>query len=90
MRYTAVFEFPDGEEPSVGKKDTWLGGELCVLQFSDALEELEKLREDMSVLRDMWERHSIGAWADDSDTLAKIMAPNEKLTSRPHTEGETK
>ena len=38
MRYTAVFEFPEGQKPAVGKKDSWLGGELVALQFSDALD----------------------------------------------------
>lgn len=38
MRYTAVFEFPEGQKPAVGKKDSWLGGELVSIQFSDALD----------------------------------------------------
>jgi len=42
MRYTAVFEF--AEEPTIKKSDTWLGGTLCIVQFSDALKELEILR----------------------------------------------
>ena len=44
MRYTAVFEFQEGAEPAVGKKDKWLGGELCAVQFSDVFEELERLQ----------------------------------------------
>lgn len=80
MRYTAVFEFQDGAGPAVGKKDGWLGGELCAVQFSDAIEELGKLRIDMETLREMWSKNSLSAWADDSDTLAKIMTPNVELT----------
>lgn len=80
MRYTVVFEFPDGEEPAVGKKDTWLGGDLCAVQFSDALSDLEKLQRDMETLREMWERNSLGAWADDTQVLAQIMTPNAKIT----------
>lgn len=45
MRYTAVFEFKEGAEPSVGKKDGWLGGELCAVLFSDGLEELQAIKE---------------------------------------------
>ena len=44
MRYTAVFEWPERQEPAVSKKDGWLGGELCAVQFSDGLEELERLK----------------------------------------------
>ena len=45
MRYTAVFEFKEGEEPAVGKKDGWMGGELCAVLFSDGLEELQAIKE---------------------------------------------
>ena len=37
MRYTAVFEWPDGGAPGVKRGDGWLGGELCAVQFDDAL-----------------------------------------------------
>ncbi len=46
MRYTAVFDFEDGKEPAVGINDGWLGGKLCAVQFSDALKELEILRQE--------------------------------------------
>jgi hypothetical protein len=36
-RYTAVFEWPDGEEPTVNKGDGWLGGALCTVIFADAI-----------------------------------------------------
>lgn len=45
MRYTAVFEFKDGTEPVVGKKDGWLGGELCAVLFSDGMKELQAIKE---------------------------------------------
>jgi hypothetical protein len=44
MRYTAVFEFEEGTEPAVGKKDGWLGGELCAVLFSDGLAELVAIK----------------------------------------------
>ena len=45
MKYTAVFKWPEGEEPRVGKDDGWKGGELCVVSFNDAIDELHRLRE---------------------------------------------
>jgi hypothetical protein len=45
MRYTAVFKWPEGQEPRVGKGDGWKGGELCAVSFNDALDELQRLRE---------------------------------------------
>jgi hypothetical protein len=50
MRYTAVFEFADGNHPAVGAKDKWLGGDLCACQFSDALHENEMLRDMLEVV----------------------------------------
>jgi len=48
MRYTAVFEF--AEEPTIKKSDTWLGGTLCIVQFSDVIKELELLRETVEAI----------------------------------------
>lgn len=45
MRYTAVFEFKDGKEPAINKIHGWLGGELCAVQFSDALNELMAIKD---------------------------------------------
>ena len=42
----------------------------------EARDEILKSQNDMYTLREMWERNSLGAWADDTDTLAKIMTPN--------------
>ena len=39
----------------------------------DAAEEIMKLRRDMFTLREMWDRNSLSAYADDTDVLAKIM-----------------
>lgn len=50
MRYTAVFEFKEGTEPAVGKKDGWLGGELCAVMFSDGLQELEAIKDAAEVV----------------------------------------
>lgn len=38
--------------------------------------ELEKLRKDMTTLREMWERNCLSAWADDTQVLAQIMKMN--------------
>jgi hypothetical protein len=44
MKYTAVFEWPDGEEPRIKKGDSWLGGKLVSVEFdSDALSERTRL-----------------------------------------------
>lgn len=42
-RYTAVFEF-DGYEPYVNRGDTWKGGKLCRVSFSDELVVLDELK----------------------------------------------
>lgn len=72
MRYTAVFEFKEGEEPAIGKGDSWLGGELCAVQFSDALEELEGLQ----AIRDAAEKvvaDQAHAWDDSFLQLAALL-----------------
>jgi hypothetical protein len=46
MKYTAVFKWPKGEEPRVGKGDGWKGGELCAVSFSDALDEPDLCYDD--------------------------------------------
>ena len=68
MRYTAVFEFQDGYEPAVGKKDRWLGGEIVALQFSDALAELEALREN----GERYSRDVGGAFLQHQSTVDKL------------------
>lgn len=73
-RYTAVFEFEDGKEPSVGAKDTWLGGRLVSCSFSDEMERLEKME---SVLR----RH-----VDDLIGVAIIFRENNMHGSADETE----
>ena len=54
VKYTAVFEF-EGEPPSVGRYDEWLGGKICTVSFHDDLERLAKLE---SAVRDLI------AWCD--------------------------
>jgi hypothetical protein len=44
MRYTAVFEFGGKTPVQVKASDGWLGGTLVQVQFSDALEEIQRLR----------------------------------------------
>ena len=51
-RYTAVFEWPDGEEPKVSRNNTFLGGRIIAVQFSDALEELERYRTALEQIAD--------------------------------------
>ena len=52
MRYTAVFEFE--KEPNIKKSDSWLGGSLCVINFSDALAELDTLNERMEAIENWY------------------------------------
>ncbi len=40
-RYTAVFEWPEGEQPRVGVDSSWLGGKICSVAFYDALEDVD-------------------------------------------------
>ena len=56
MRYTAVFEFETGYEPSVGIKDGWLGGDLCAVQFNDALLEIERLQNQVAAAKEVISR----------------------------------
>lgn len=45
----------------------------ALLEIAPRVEELENR---MAALREMWERNSLGAWADDTQVLAQIMTPN--------------
>jgi len=45
VKYTAVFDFPEGCAPSVSTTDSWLGGQLCAVHFRDALVENERMQE---------------------------------------------
>ena len=45
MRYTFVFDWPNGDEPRVGATTRWQGGRLHAVQFSDAIEELKSLND---------------------------------------------
>ena len=48
MKYTIVFEWPDGQEPaSIGPSDYFKGGKVTAIQFSDALAELERVLNDI-------------------------------------------
>ena len=67
MRYTAVFEWPDGQEPRVGPQHLWLEGVLCAVQFSDALAELAEQNERVEKLE-----------AENAALTAKV----ERLTAR--------
>ena len=51
-RYTALFEWPDGEEPKVSRDNTFLGGRIIAVQFSDALEELKRYRNALEQIAD--------------------------------------
>lgn len=68
MRYTAVFEFPEGIAPAVGVNDSWLGGKICAVQFSDALYELEKANAVIEAARDVvaldWSENDTDCVAD--------------------------
>lgn len=68
MRYTVIFEFPDGFVPSVGTNDTWLGGRPIEVQFENVLEYIEKDTVKIDAMKEMLEelakRH---CWDDDDD-----------------------
>ena len=51
-RYTVVFEWADGEEPVVSRTTTLLGGVVVSVQFSDALQELERYRAALEQIAD--------------------------------------
>lgn len=42
-RYTIVVEWPDGQIPYLSADDTFKGGRVVAVQFSDALAEIEAL-----------------------------------------------
>lgn len=56
--------------PHVKERET---GQL----LAAAVIEIDRLLKDMETLREMWDRNSLGAWADDTQVLAQIMTPNE-------------
>jgi len=46
MKYTAVFFWPDGDEPRISKNDSWLGGDLVTVEFdSDAISDRNRIAE---------------------------------------------
>jgi len=45
VRYTAVFEWPDGEQPRVGVFSSWLGGKICAVAFEDCFGLVEDVDE---------------------------------------------
>lgn len=51
-RMTFVFEYPDGQEPSISVGMTYLGGNIVTGSFSDLSEENEKLEERISELEE--------------------------------------
>jgi hypothetical protein len=69
MKYTAVFEWPEGEAPVVRKGEGWKGGELCAVSFSDALDELHRLREAAQHFCDNYLRYD-----HDNERRAAIVA----------------
>jgi hypothetical protein len=52
IRYTAVFEWPDGQEPAISNTAAWLGGKLISIQFSDALAQRDRYREALERIAD--------------------------------------
>jgi len=58
-RYTAVFEWPDGEAPRISRNDNWMGGRIVACNFSDALTELRVLSEAVQNYCDNYLRDEI-------------------------------
>lgn len=54
MKYTFVFEWPDGQEPTIGRADTWKEGKLCAVHFADVFDEMRNLR-NLADLCEQWE-----------------------------------
>ena len=84
MKYTAVFKWPEGQDPSVGKDDGWLGGELCAVSFNDALDELQRLREAVqhycdNYLRDEFDEPGLCC---DANHRAAVVALRDALETR--------
>jgi hypothetical protein len=52
MRYTAVFEWEDDQNPPINSRSEWLGGKLISVQFNDAFAELDELRDRLEALED--------------------------------------
>ena len=50
-KMTFVFEFPDGEEPSIGAGMTYLGGKIVSASFTDLAEENDRLESEINDLR---------------------------------------
>lgn len=53
MKYTAVFDFEN--EPTIKSSDSWLNGQLCVIQFSDAIDELNQLKKKMEAIQNWYD-----------------------------------
>lgn len=51
VRYTLVFEWEAGKEPTISAGTTFEGGQCVKVQFNDALEELEQAEATIEELR---------------------------------------
>lgn len=50
-KMTFVFEYLDGEEPSIGAGMTYLGGKIVSASFTDLAEENDRLESEINDLR---------------------------------------
>ena len=67
-KYTAVFDWPDGEEPRIKKSDAWLGGTLCSVTFYDAISDYNALK-----------KAAIEVVVEHSDSASQSIIDMEKL-----------
>ena len=50
-KMTFVFEYQDGEEPSIGVGMTYLGGKIVCASFTDLVEENDRLESEIDDLK---------------------------------------
>ena len=50
-KITFVFEYPDGQEPSIGAGLTYLGGKIVSASFADLSEENDRLESEIEDLK---------------------------------------
>ena len=50
-KITFVFEYPDGQEPSIGAGLTYLGGKIVSASFTDLAEENDRLESEIENIK---------------------------------------
>ena len=50
-KITFVFEYPDGQEPSIGAGLTYFGGKIVSVSFTDLAEENDRLESEIENIK---------------------------------------